>query len=172
LALEPCGAGLDTMDSMPAWLALAAILDLGVPYVAQQRNTCGAASLAMVMRFWDAPADPDEIARELLEPELRGILGSRLAGFARARGFQAIAYEGDLEHLKEYLAKGRPLIVAWKVGRERYHNVVVVGFDEASGEILVNDPDLGASRRVGVRAFEQRWAGAGYWTLLVLPAPP
>src|SRR5258708_23557077 len=34
---------------------------------------------------------------------------------------------GDMAQLREYLAKGRPLIVAWKVGREQFHNAVVVG---------------------------------------------
>jgi hypothetical protein len=40
--------------------------------------------------------------------------------------------------------------------------------------VLVNDPAVGAARDVPERDFEKRWAGAGHWTLLVLPgaAPP
>lgn len=100
------------MAGMLVLLALLAALDLNVPFVPQQKDTCGAAALAMVFRFWDRPVAPDEIASALLDPELRGIRGSRLADFARARGFTALAYEGDLEHLRDFLAKGRPLIVA------------------------------------------------------------
>ena len=35
--------------------------------------------------------------------------------------------------------------------------------------MIVNDPAEGAARRVAARDFEKRWAGAGHWTLLVLP---
>src|SRR2546428_296826 len=43
--------------------------------------------------------------------------------------------------------------------------------------VLVHNPAAGASRAVSQRAFEKRWAGAGYWTLLVardkaVAAPP
>ena len=153
-------------------LLLAALLSaapLAVPFVPQQKDSCGAAALAMVLRYWQQPASHDEIAQALLEPELKGILGSRLEAFARERGMTAIAYRGDMAQLREYVAKGRPLIVAWKVGRGRYHDVVVVGLEE--GAVLVHDPADGASRRVAAGDFEERWAGAGHWTLLVMPAP-
>jgi len=39
--------------------------------------------------------------------------------------------------------------------------VVVVGFDDQSAAVLVNDPAAGASRTVSVGKFEKRWAGAG-----------
>lgn len=152
-------------------LALLSTFTLPVPFVPQERDTCGAAALAMVLRYWETPARQEEIAATLLEPELHGIAGSRLAAFARERGLTAIAYEGDEAQLRDYVAKGRPLIVAWKVGRDSYHNVVVVGFDDERGDLLVNDPAEGAARRVPIRTFEERWAGAGHWTLLVLPAP-
>jgi ABC-type bacteriocin/lantibiotic exporter with double-glycine peptidase domain len=150
-------------------LGLAAVLALPVPFVAQKKDSCGAASLAMVLRFWDQNASQDEIAGALLQPELHGIPGSRLAALARDRGLQAVAYEGDLAQARDYVAKGRPLIVAWRVGRDRYHNVVVTGFDDERGEVIVNDPAAGADRRVRRETFEKRWAGAGHWTLLVLP---
>ena len=71
--------------------------------------------------------------------------------------------------LRDYVGKGRPLIVAWRVGRDRFHDVVVVGFDEEV--VVVHDPAEGAARRVAARVFEERWAGASHWTLLVMPAP-
>ena len=154
---------------MSALLVAAASALLEVPFVPQQKDTCAAASLAMVMQYWQAPAEHDEIAAALLSPELHGIAGSRLTDFARERGFQAIAYEGDAENLREYVGKGRPLIVAWKMGRTRYHDVVVVGFQDDA--VVVNDPDAGPGRAVPAKTFEKRWAGAGHWTLLVLPEP-
>jgi ABC-type bacteriocin/lantibiotic exporter with double-glycine peptidase domain len=145
---------------------------LVVPFVPQQKDGCGAASLAMVLRYWEVPADDRAIANELGEPELRGIRGSRLAAFAAAQGMVAIPYAGDLDNLRDYLAKGRPLIVAWNMGHNRYHNVVVLGIDDATREIVVHDPARGAERRVGRDVFLKRWAGAGHWTLVVTPKAP
>jgi hypothetical protein len=62
--------------------------------------------------------------------------------------------------------------VALRVGSNLYHDVVVVGFDERAQRVVVHDPDAGPLRRLPARSFEQRWAGAGHWTLLVLPAKP
>jgi ABC-type bacteriocin/lantibiotic exporter with double-glycine peptidase domain len=160
----------DSIEGVTALsLGLAAVLALPVPFVAQNKDSCGAASLAMVLRFWDQDASQEEIAGALLQPELHGIPGSRLAGFARGRGLRAVAYEGDLAQARDFVEKGRPLIVAWKVRGGRYHNVVVTGFDDDGGEVIVNDPAAGAARRVRRETFEKRWAGAGHWTLLVLP---
>lgn len=152
-------------------LALAALLagPLEVPFVAQQKDTCGAAALAMVLRHWGVEASQDEIARRLVRRELRGIRGSDLEAYARERGLVAVAHRGDLGHLRAHLARGRPSIVAWDMGRGRLHDVVVVGIDDASGHVIVHDPARGAGRRVDGRTFEKRWAAAGYWTLLVVP---
>ncbi len=152
--------------------AEAALAPLDVPYVAQDKDTCGAASLAMVMAYWGAPVAHETIAAALLQKELHGILGSRLAAFARARGFEALAYAGDLAHLRAYLEKGRPLIVALRARRGRFHNVVVIGVDAAREALIVHDPALGAARPMPIAEFDKRWAGAERWTLLVLPAPP
>ena len=158
--------------SLAAVVSLAAPGPLAVPFVAQRKDTCGAAALAMVAAYWGRPLPHEEIARELLRPELHGIAGSSLAGFAKDRGLETWTYEGDLAQLREFVGKGRPLIVAWSVGGGRYHDVVVVGFDDARHEVIVNDPARGPGRRVSSDAFEKRWAGAGHWTLLVLPRPP
>lgn len=155
---------------MFVWSAalLAAVLD--VPFVPQQKDTCGPAALAMVLRYWGRTAVHDELAAELGARELRGVAGSRLAEAARTRGLTAVAYRGDATQLREFVDKGRPLIVAWDLGRGRFHNVVVVGFD--GDDVVVHDPAQGASRTVNRETFERRWAGAGHWTLLVLPAGP
>ena len=145
---------------------------LSVPFVSQHKDTCGAAALTMVLRYWSEDVSQDDVARALVRPELHGIAGSRLAEFARGRGFEAVTYRGDMAQLRDFVGKGRPLIVAWHLGGTRYHDVVVIGFDEARGAILVNDPAAGPARAVSVVKFEKRWAGAGYWTLLVTKKAP
>ncbi len=151
---------------MIAPLLLAAVT-LQVPYVHQHKDTCAAASLAMVMAYLKQDVSQEEIARALVEPELRGIAGSRLAAFAGSRGLEAITYQGDMAQLREYLGKGRPLMVTWRLGSHRYHDVVAVGFDDQQDAVLVHDPAAGPYRKVPAATFEKRWAGAGYWTLLV-----
>jgi hypothetical protein len=47
---------------------------------------------------------------------------------------------------------------------------VVVGFE--GDDVIVHDPAQGPARRVAGKTFAARWAGAGHWTLLVLPAAP
>jgi hypothetical protein len=149
-------------------MALAALAAaLNVPFVSQEKDTCGAAALAMVLAYLGQPVPHDEIAGALLDKELRGIPGSELERFARERGLSATAYKGDLAHLREFVNKGRPLIVAWDMGRGRFHDVVVVGL--SGDDVIVNDPARGAFRREGLERFLRRWSGAGYWTLLVAP---
>jgi hypothetical protein len=149
---------------------LAAAIDLEVPFVPQGRDTCGAAALAMVMRYWGREVAHDEIARALVEPELRGIRGSRLADFARERGMVAIAFAGDVALLRDHLAKGRPLVLAIDAGRGRFHDVVAVGFDEGRGEVIVHDPARGPTRRLAAGELERKWEKSGRWTLLVQPS--
>jgi len=145
---------------------------LDVPYVHQRKDTCGAAALAMVLQYWGVAVSHDEVAGELLQPELHGIAGSRLAAFAAGRGLTAVAHVGDIDHLRDHVGKGRPMIVAWAMGRGRHHDVVVIGFDDDGRRVIVHDPARGAARRVDLDTFRRRWAGAGHWTLLVAPRPP
>jgi ABC-type bacteriocin/lantibiotic exporter with double-glycine peptidase domain len=152
-----------------ALAGLLAAVQLSVPFVPQERDTCGAASLAMVLRYWGVSTTHDEIARAVLERGHQGIAGSRLEAFARARGLFALAYEGDLDQLRESLAKGRPVIVALATGRGLHHDVVVTGFDDAAREVVLHDPSEGRDRRLAVTAFEKRWRQAKHWALLVLP---
>jgi ABC-type bacteriocin/lantibiotic exporter with double-glycine peptidase domain len=126
----------------------------------------------MVLRYWGDPAPETEMMDALPGPSAKGLAGSRLAEVARGRGYEAIAYEGDLAHLREYVAKGRPLVVALEAGRGGYHDVVVLGFDDPAHQVVVHDPSAGPARRLPIADFEKRWAGAGHWTLLVLPARP
>jgi len=143
---------------------------LEVPFVAQREDGCAAAALAMVLRYWGDPAPEGELAAALPGRDDPGVAGSRLVEVARKRGHVAVAYRGDMQHLREQLGKGRPLIVALGAGRRRFHDVVVIGFDDQGRAVVVNDPERGASRPLPASTFERQWAESGYWTLLILPA--
>ena len=151
---------------------------LDVPFVKQAKNGCGAASIAMVMQFWqrqqgrlpDAASDAGEIQKALYSSGARGVYASDLERYLREQGFQAFAFEGTPGDLQHHLERGRPLIVALKpAGQGALHYAVVSGLDPENHLVLVNDP---AERKLLKReqgSFEREWKGAGNWILLAVP---
>jgi ABC-type bacteriocin/lantibiotic exporter with double-glycine peptidase domain len=148
---------------------------LDVPFVKQDRNACGAASIAMVMQYWQrqqgqSPSvDPQQIQRELYSPSAHGIYASAMERYLRQQGFQTFAFAGEWKDLKEHLDKGRPLIVALKSGGSSLHYVVVAGLNWQQDVVLKNDPAERKLLKQGRSEFEKEWKAAGNWTLLAVP---
>jgi ABC-type bacteriocin/lantibiotic exporter with double-glycine peptidase domain len=151
---------------------------LDVPFVKQEKNGCGAASIAMVMQFWQrqqgqaaTPAsDSAEIQRTLYSFDDHGIRASAMESYLTQRGFQTFAFSGTQADLEQHLEKGRPLIVALKTSSgTSLHYVVVVGLDPAQNLILVNDPADRKLLKLESAAFEKEWKGTGHWMLLAVP---
>lgn len=160
---------------MPSTIALVATLAaaqggawLDVPFIRQPEEGCGAAAIAMVMRYWGRQAEPEPIFRELYSAEARGIRASDMARYFRGRGFRDFQFKGRWGDLTNHLAKGRPLIVALREGSNVFHYVVVAGVDPARDSVLVNDPARRKLLNVGRRDFERRWHNR--WTLLAVPS--
>ena len=149
-----------------ALLGLVLSVALDVPFVAQREDTCGPASLAMVLSYWGDSVTQDELTVEAPE-RTGGVRGSLLAALATQRGHRALAFEGDVALLREYLGRGWPLVVALDAGKGRFHDVVLVGVEK--GDVLLHDPARGPGRRMGLSAFVRKWDRSGRWTLLVLP---
>ncbi len=151
---------------------------LDVPFVKQERDGCGAASIAMVMQFWQHQqglvaslnANAAHIQRALFSEEARGIYASDAAWYFQQNGYRTFAFRGEFGDLKQHLEKGRPLIVALKPGSSApLHYVVVVGLDSEHGIVLVNDPAERKLLKEDRVQFEREWNSAGSWTLLALP---
>jgi len=157
---------------------------LDVPFVKQEKNGCGAASIAMVMQYWQhqtgqsagESAGAEHIQRALYSHRAHGIYASDLAGYLRQHGFRTFIFQGRLEDLKQQLAKGRPLMVALKpvalqpgVGHTPLHYVVVTGLDWEHGLVLKNDPAERKLLKQEESDFEREWKAAGNWTLLAIP---
>jgi uncharacterized protein YvpB len=161
-----------------AFAAGSASLWLDVPFVPQPKNGCGAASIAMVMQYWEqhrgqAPrpdADPSQILRHLYSAPAHGIYASAMARYFQQNGYRAFAFAGRLADLERQLAKGRPLIAALKPDSgSSLHYVVVVGLDEPRQLVLVNDPAQRKLLQENQSQFEREWNAAGYWLLLAVP---
>lgn len=171
LVLVLCLCGLLFAQSGGVWV--------DVPFVAQEKNGCGAAVIAMVMQYWqnkqarpEQPvADATEIQRVLYSREGHGIYASDLERYFQEHGFRTFTIKGDWSVLRSHLEKGRPLIVALKPlkGETSLHYVVVVGLDWENNLLLLNDPAQKKFLKMERTRFEKEWHGVGDWTLLAVP---
>ena len=165
-----CGA-LSAADATSLWL--------DVPFVKQEKEGCGAASIAMVMQYWlkqqgrpvDGSADATEILRLLYVPDAHGISASAMERYFQAHNFRAFSYRGEWQDLQQHLQKGRPLIVALKTSASdaSLHYVVVTGLDSERGLVLLNDPAQRKLLKQDRSGFEKQWKSTNKWTLLALP---
>jgi ABC-type bacteriocin/lantibiotic exporter with double-glycine peptidase domain len=152
---------------------------LDVPFIRQEKDGCGAASIAMVMQYWsmqqsrpiDSSANAVEIQRALYSRKDHGIHASDLEHYFQQNGFQTFAFAGKRDDLTQHLGKGRPLIVALKPSalEMSLHYVVVVGIDPAQDVVYVNDAAQRKLLKQDWAAFEKQWSAVGHWTLLALP---
>jgi ABC-type bacteriocin/lantibiotic exporter with double-glycine peptidase domain len=151
---------------------------IDVPFVKQPAEGCGAASIAMVMQYWQAhqggpqsrSADVSNIQRALYSEKARGIYASDLQRYLNQQGFQTYVLRGDAALLAHHLQRGRPMIVALQpASNSLLHYVVVTGIEPDQHTYRVNDPAQRKLLKVDTRNFEQEWRATGNWTLLALP---
>ena len=158
-----------------ATLVQAASQPLTVPFFKQEKNGCGAASVAMVMHYWSgqqpgAPTYPShaEVYGSLYDADLRGIPLVEMKQYLEGHGFRAYTLHGLWTDLEQHLEKGRPLVVALKKKDSApIHFAVVTG--TASDRVLLNDPTRKGTTRMKRADFEKQWSRADSWLLLATP---
>ena len=159
------------------WLSLLLIFQqalwIDVPFIQQDKNGCGSASIWMVMMYWqpDAAVNVDEIQRQLYSQEAGGIHAKDMARYFESQGYRTFAFRAEWADLKEHVSKGRPLIVCLERNRRGVplHYVVVAGVDDMQNLVLVNDPAQRKLLSMSRAEFEQAWRATGNWTLLAVP---
>jgi ABC-type bacteriocin/lantibiotic exporter with double-glycine peptidase domain len=151
---------------------------LDVPFVKQEKDGCGAASIAMVMQYWQKQTAGDSsgsdavlIQQALYSPKAHGIYASDMERYFQQHGFKTFAFAGTWDDLRQHLEKGRPLIAALKPspGESSRHYVVVVGLDTKQNLVLVNDAAQRKLLKEDRGSFEKEWSAVGRWTLLAVP---
>jgi ABC-type bacteriocin/lantibiotic exporter with double-glycine peptidase domain len=185
---------LKALSPLVLCVALASFADaqhatwIDVPFVKQPAEGCGAASIAMIMQYWEhqdskAPrlspvrtyetssaSDVEHIQQELYSKPAHGIYASDLRQYLARNGFKTYVVRGDLALLAHHVERGRPLIVALQpTSAQALHYVVVAGVDPNEHTVLVNDPAQRKLLKVDSAAFEKEWQATGNWTLLALP---
>ena len=140
---------------------------LQVPYVAQSELLCGGAALAMVERWWGRRGVSAEEFAHLVRPVLGGILTSDLVVAAQNRGWQTSAFHGRATVIQQALRDSAPVVALIRVARNRYHYVVLLGWD--ADRVIFHDPAVAPFRSLKVNEFLKRWDGADQWALVVRP---
>jgi ABC-type bacteriocin/lantibiotic exporter with double-glycine peptidase domain len=170
-ALLLAGAALTLEAQSAIWL--------DVPFVHQPPEGCGAASIAMVIGYWNAQPglhadkvdDVASIQQTLYSPKQRGIAASSMADYFRRHNFRVFALSGTWDDLEQHLRKGRPLIAAVRPpGQSQLHYVVIDGIDTAHSLVMFNDP---AERKLLTEeraSFEKDWSATHNWLLLAVPS--
>ena len=174
--------GLVLFAAVGAGFALAAetpSLWIDVPFVAQVKNGCGSATIAMVMEYWEkktgraasSATDAEKIQAALYSPAEEGIPASAMKRYFEGVGYRTFVIVGDWGELGHHLERGRPLIVSLKASGPHgpLHYVVVVGIERERGYIYVNDPAQRKMLRLSREGFESEWSATEHWTLLAVP---
>jgi ABC-type bacteriocin/lantibiotic exporter with double-glycine peptidase domain len=149
---------------------------LDVPFVKQEKNGCGAASVAMIIQYWQQQqhqttlADAKEIQATLYSSSGHGIYATDLKRYLDDHGYKTFVFQGEWSDLKQHLSKGRPLLVALRPrGQSELHYVVVGGLDSNEDLVLINDPAERKLLRETRFDFEKAWKATDNWTLLAVP---
>jgi predicted double-glycine peptidase len=152
---------------------------LDVPFVKQPSEGCGAASIAMVIQYWERYeshpstelSDVKYIQRALHSKQAHGIYASDIQRYLNQRGFATFVFHGDHGLLAHHIGRGRPLIVALKPASDSpLHYVVISGIEPEEHVLLMNDPAQRKLLKVDFRNFDNEWKNTGNWTLLAIPS--
>ena len=143
----------------------------GVPFYPQLDYYCGPASLASVMNYWGRRVTQEEIGADIYRDDLKGSLSVDLLLYAKKRGFKATVIRGDIERLKAEILQDRPVIAFLNVGYRglpRWHYLVVFGYDDRNGELIVHS-GREKGKRIGYKRFMKMWKATDYWALIITP---
>jgi len=139
----------------------------GVPFIRQDSQFCGPASLASVMAFHGVPEDQKTIGAKVYSEKLQGALITDLERYARQKGFETKSGQGTVEELKAEMDRRRPVMVLvdlgfWVVSKPHY--LVVIGYDDEG--FTAHDGYTPANRYPYAR-FNEIWGKMGNAYLLV-----
>ena len=139
----------------------------GVPFIRQDSQFCGPASLASVMTYYGVPENQKTIGAAVYSEKLQGALITDLERYARQKGFETKSGQGTVEELKAEMDRGRPVMVLvdlgfWVVSKPHY--LVVIGYDDEG--FTAHDGYTPANRYPYAR-FSEIWGKMGNAYLLV-----
>lgn len=138
-----------------------------VPFVMQETQYCGPASLSSILSYYGDAVDQKTIGKEVYSPRLKGALITDLENYSRKRGFQTTLGRGSIPDIKGFLSNNKPVIVLvdlgfWVISRPHY--LVVYGYTDR-GFLAHNGFE--AAHLYPYEEFEKIWQKTGNTFLLV-----
>jgi hypothetical protein len=134
----------------------------GVRHVWQDWNNCGPATLSMVLSYYGRSETQHDVAA-MIKPNRWDLNVSpwELVAYVRSLGLEALVREGGrIGLVKRFLDRGIPVTLAlWYYPDEHGggHYRMIVGYDEATGEWIAYDVQLGPGYRVSYRQQDEEW---------------
>lgn len=173
------GGGVDPVVQRPGALPPTAQV-AEVPFVGQERDYCGPASLAMLLRWSGAEVTQVGLAERVFTPGKAGTMRHDLLTGARRQGRLAVAVtpaaggdgaDRDLRRLLAELAAGHPVLVFQNLSlgfAPQWHFAVAVGYDLPARELVLHSGRT-ARKRVSLDSFARTWARGDRWAMVALP---
>lgn len=134
------------------------VLISNVPFAKQGRdNTCGQASMAVLLHYWAVDIDYLQVAREGNPLNIATSRGS-IRHYLTEKGLKAEPMNGSLEALLAELHQARPVILLLDYGGvARHHYVVVVGYNPRSQKIIMHESNTTPYQEIPLAEFLMRW---------------
>jgi tetratricopeptide (TPR) repeat protein len=136
----------------------------GVAHVYQKWNNCGPSTILMALSAFGVQLDQLAVAAQLKpDREDTNVTPEELAAFARSQGLAArVRFNGNRDIVRALVHVGVPVVVEQWIdvhGRGAMgHFRVVTGYDNGTGEFIVNDSYYGPNRRHSYDTFDREWA--------------
>ncbi len=140
-----------------------------VPFVKQETQYCGPASLASVMSYYGDNINQQEIGKATFNDRIAGSLITDLEDFARRKGYKTKSGQAKMEDIKSFIIGGKPTIALvddgfWIISRPHY--LVIFGYND-KGFIAHNGYE--AAQLYPYRKFDGIWEKMGRVYLVIQP---
>jgi tetratricopeptide (TPR) repeat protein len=153
------------------------------PWVKQDINNCGPATLTMYLQYYGWAGDQGLIAADIKPiPEDRNVNVEELVYFARNRaGWLQIEYRvgGNIDLLKKFIAAGIPVMIEEEfIMQESYwpnddrwagHYLLVTAYDDERQLFISQDVFVGPNLPVSYQDLDKRWQTFNRVYILLYP---
>lgn len=146
-------------------------VELTVPFVAQDDELCGPATLSMLLQAAGLAGPMAVLTEQVYLPGRGGSLQIEMLAATRRHGALAFTLAPRLQAVCEQLAAGAPVALLLNLSLPiwpRWHYAVLVGYDLDAGTARLHSGTR-AGDEWPLATLEHTWARAGSWAFVALP---